>query len=394
MAGKKRGSSRQRKRADAAFKETVENQIAKAEDDKIIEKSEAGELFVLDTAGDENVRLNIKNEKKARKNRNAKRPEVQVQNLMEKHNYDAAALQKLTKKAKKVKARANFDLWNDAAGDEDDSPASTIAAMIKPPVASSKSKAPPAFKNKKTVAVEVPHGGQSYKPDVELHQDVIGEALAIELRRNEATEDSRTPISNGLSEETLKFIDMRDDEDSDSDSDSDIDQLSDKRGTPKAGIKKKQEKLTRAQRNKQKKVKGLEARLRERKIAKQFTHQINESKKISKEVAREERQKLARHSQIQKLREDRESRPLGANLHEEIVKENPIKAPALPVALSSELQRDGASLRTVKAKGSLVEDRLLSMAARKMVFKKRPTRKVTQGKRRMKPGKGNEYLLH
>ena len=113
MAGKKRGSSRQRKRADAAFKETVENQIAKAEDDKIIEKSEAGELFVLDTAGDENVRLNIKNEKKARKNRNAKRPEVQVRNLMEKHNYDAAALQKLTKKAKKVKARANFDLWNE-----------------------------------------------------------------------------------------------------------------------------------------------------------------------------------------------------------------------------------------------------------------------------------------
>ena len=55
MAGKKRGSTRQRKRADAAFESTVEEKLERADDDQIIQRSEAGELFVIDTDGDTNM---------------------------------------------------------------------------------------------------------------------------------------------------------------------------------------------------------------------------------------------------------------------------------------------------------------------------------------------------
>ena len=385
MAGKKRGSSRQRKRADVAFQSTVEDRIEQAEEDEIVQKSEAGELFVLDTEGDTEVHRKIVAVEKARRAKAKKRPEVQVQNLLKKHNNDADALRAIAEKKNNrlsQKKTTNFDLW-----DNNDLDNKITLEVSK----SSKSKAPAAFKGRSLIAVDLPHGGQSYKPDKEQHQDVIGEALAIELRRNEAVEDKRTPAWNGMSEQTLAILATGDDDSSSDEEDSEIDGNS---TSAVFHVKKKQDKLTRAQRNKQKRVKAEKARLADRKRMKQFLHQVNESKKISKEVLREQREKMERRDQIKKLQDEKLSQPLGSNILEKLVKENPIKAPALPVALSIELDRGGGStLRTVKTKGNLIHDRLHSMADRKMVNKQRPKRKVTQGKKRMKPGKGREYLL-
>ena len=130
------------------------------------------------------------------------------------------------KQRKRVKriagtAKANFDLW----GDNDNSTnnqkdgkkagtklvpvivGSAASAGTAPIVFKEVSKAslrkdiqqPAAISNKelkrkerlkekarKTVQVELAQPGQSYKPDEGQHQDVIGEALGIELRRKEA----------------------------------------------------------------------------------------------------------------------------------------------------------------------------------------------------------------
>lgn len=51
----------------------------------------------------------------------------------------------------------------------------------------------------RTVALEVAHPGQSCRPDIEQHQDAIGTALSIEIRRNEVEEDKAAPISTGVS---------------------------------------------------------------------------------------------------------------------------------------------------------------------------------------------------
>lgn len=390
MAGKKRGSARQKRRANEVFNEAVDLQIEREEEEKIIKKSEAGELFVLDTAGDSSTRKKILAEKE-RSKKGRKRPEVQVQNLLAKHGGDASAIQALIMKQKlekrharkeKVIGAAKFDLWNEA----DDNVKMVSKEIVK-------SRAPNAFKGTtKPVAIELPQGGQSYKPDTEQHQDTIGEALAIEIRRNETKLEKSTPLWNGMSEETLAILSKEADDESDSSDDEDV--LDDVAGVAGFLPKKKKGKFTRAERNKQKRIKQVEVDLKRRKRLKQFMHQVNESKKLSKEVVREELSKSDHRDEIKKLIKEKKAEPLGINMYEKLALENPIAAPKLPVALSDELNRSGgASLRTVKTKCNLVHDRIHSMASRKMVNKKRPKRFIRQGKTRIKPGKGREYML-
>ncbi|KAL7479387.1 hypothetical protein ACHAW6_005120 [Cyclotella cf. meneghiniana] len=49
------------------------------------------------------------------------------------------------------------------------------------------------------IALKVAHPGQPCHPDIEQHQDAIGEALSIEIRRNDVEEHKAMPISKGIS---------------------------------------------------------------------------------------------------------------------------------------------------------------------------------------------------
>lgn len=246
-----------------------------------------------------------------------------------------------------------------------------------------------------TLALEIAHPGQSYRPDKEQHQDAIGEALSIEIRRNEAEEYKAAPISNGMSAFTQGYI-IRE---SDSEEESSDEEDGNNNNTGSGKLIKKKDKLTRAQRNKQKRVKAEQCALLERKQTKQFMHQINEVKKHSKAVKEAERTNMARQQELTQLKEEKKSRPLGKGLWNAVSEQDPIHAPSLPVALTEELEgksSGGGSLRTVTPKGSLVTDRLESMAARKMICKKKTEgRRIVQGKRRKKVvgEKGTEYLL-
>ena len=245
------------------------------------------------------------------------------------------------------------------------------------------------------LAVEIAHPGQSYHPDREQHQDAIGEALSIEIRRNEAEEYKSKPISEGMSEFTKEFIVGSDSEEESSDEEEE-DEMEVSAGAVNMQLIKKKGKLTRAQRNKQKRVKAEETALKERKLRKQFMHQINEAHIHNKAVKKAEKEQAERQLELTKLRNEKRAQPLGKDVWGTISQKDPIRAPSLPVALTEELGGGNGGLRTVTPKGSLVTDRLESMVSRNMIQKKKADgKRIVQGKRRPKVrgAQGTEYLL-
>ena len=252
-----------------------------------------------------------------------------------------------------------------------------------------------------TLAVEVAHPGQSYHPDKEHHQDAIGEALSIEIRRNEAVEYKTKPISEGMSAFTKEFIVNSDEEEDESSVDEEDEGGGEDGNTVSTIVKKRKEKLTRAQRNKQKRSKAELIAIKERKLHKRFMHQANEVHLHDKEVRQAEAEQRERQEMLSTLKMEKKSKPLGKDVWGTLSQKDPIGAPSFPVALTDELQKNGGvaggggGLRTVTPKGSLVIDRLESMVARNMISKKKVEgRRIVQGKRRPKAcGPETEYLL-
>lgn len=436
--GKRKGAAkRAKKRADEAAKELVDQTIEKQEVSKFEAKDDS-ELFVLDTKADASTAVSLKskkrkstdkistefNVKQSKRNRISAKDGRQIKKIMNVHSKEAIVTlaegnQKRMKQAKRMKriagnATASFDLWDENAPENEEKKVlpfitgSTSMAGTAPIAFRAVSKASlrkdvqqPAQLSKKhlkarnhaeskapnTIKVEPAQPGQSYRPDEEQHQDVIGEALSIELRRKEALDYKNGPLGGGkLSEETLALIVGSSDEESSDDEDDDADITNVRH--------KKTEKLTRAQRNKQKRVRAEQYLLEEKRRKKKLLNQFDYSKKVAKELRKEEAEKMAQKEVINALKAEKKTVPLGINVIEKLSEKDPINAPSLPVALTDELK--GGSLRTVKPKGSLLTDRMESLISRKMANRKATARKhIVQGKRRknVKGGKGREFLL-
>lgn len=56
------------------------------------------------------------------------------------------------------------------------------------------------------------HPGQSYHPDDEQHRRVVNEAVDIELKREEVKSNNRTPLTTGITKETLELLVSSDDD--------------------------------------------------------------------------------------------------------------------------------------------------------------------------------------
>mmetsp|Transcript_1682 Transcript_1682/g.3996 ORF Transcript_1682/g.3996 Transcript_1682/m.3996 type:complete len:452 (+) Transcript_1682:183-1538(+) len=443
---KKGVNPRARKRANEAAALLQEAQAEQVSTKRVEAKSDS-DLFVVDTVGDSSALAHVPkkqrvSEKKSRdKNALSEKDKRQVKRILEVQGEEGALAmakegrERMARRrgAKRVagRARTDFDLW----GSNDDG-ASAKKAKSKLAVTVSgasamggtapvelvvkkkntkvsnlskevgaampemddtskkhlKAKEAKKLMARPQVAVEVAHAGQSYRPDPEAHQDVIGEALAIELRRNDAIEYKETPISQGLSEETKALLVGSDDESS-SDDDSDSE------GVEEGGnvrLHKKKDKLTRAQRNKQRRVKAEKVALERQREEKRLLASMSEVKKTAKEIAREEAEKAEQREELKRLKAEKVIEPLGKGIVTKLSSLDPIRAPALPVALTSELsEQGGGTLRTVRPKGSLLTDRMESLTDRKMAARKTlKKRNVVQGKKRkMKGGKHREFLL-
>ena len=384
MGGKKRGAPRQEKRANAWATELTE---ANTDAHLSLATVPDSELFVLDTKPDLNVKIYSRKELKLKRLRvlteetknNKKRKVIlsekdlrQVKKIIAKNPPQKDITWSEPKKATFMgrnnstsKSLEVTDLWGDT---KEENKKESLRSRNK----------------KHTVAVDVAHSGQSYRPDEEMHQNIIGEALAIELRRNEAEEYDRTPIGCGMSEQTLAVL-------VDTDNDDDDDEEEDNNNAffePK----KKKEKLTRAQRNKQRRAKLMKVEHEARKRTKKLLNAVNNIPSLTKEIVREELTKKIKKEELHRLKEEAKAVPLGKNLHEKLLERNPLKVPSLPVALKSELEESGGSLRAVKPKGDLLKERLHSLAVRNLANSKRKTKNIVEGKKRT-VRKGMEYKL-
>jgi len=394
MGKKIRGAALRAKKRGKAAQLDLEDSTAHHVATSHVTSKTNDQLFMLDTTA---ALVPKEQEPKVKKDTVVKKPRIvdeKVQALLQKH--DAATLQKMaTKKNNKRKAAPAFDLW-----EQEEEETTTIAtkrmAGVAPPHLHTKAARVSTKKQQKAVAVEVAQSGQSYHPDPQQHQNVIGEALALELRRQEAEEYRDAPISTGMSEETKALLMGDDDESSSSDEDDE--------DTPSTVLYKQKEKLTRAQRNRQKRIRAQEKELHERKVAKKRLNAIAEAKKVSKELAKQETLNKERKAQVASLKKEQARTP-GTSVLQQVSESNPLHAPTLPVALSDEIS---GALRTMKPKGSLLTDRMESLKDRNMTAAKHvgDRKRIVQGNKRrklkvkakghdihVKDERGKDYLL-
>jgi nucleolar protein 53 len=440
------------RRANVAALQLEQAMVDRSEETRVQSKDDA-ELFVLDTTRNEaalsggnkrrrrNGRDGVgcskdhqKDERSKLKTQYSAREERQIHRLIKVHGEKVVQLaeegraratipntgrkDRLTSTGVLTSSRPSFDLWGESTSM---SAAKSMKKKVIPsPVpyltsqpTSNDTKGVALLPSAPRLAVEIAHPGQSYRPDSEQHQDAIGAALSIEIRRNEAIEYKNKPVSDGLSTYTAGLIvgddDTSDDDDYDDDDDNGVIGKDAAVSSSSSNIlkKKRKEKLTRAQRNKQRRVKAELLEIKERKARKAFLHQANEVRIHNKAVLTAEKEAAERRIQVERLRAERKAKPLGSDVWGALSRDDPLSAPTLPVALTEELLgiptmdggKDGnGSLRTVIPKGSLVTDRIESMAARNMIVKRKASggRRIVQGKKRnnkVRGAEGTEYLL-
>jgi nucleolar protein 53 len=419
MGKKVQGSAkRAKKRAQEASEELTEAVAHNVETSHVVLKKNE-ELFELDNASStvpgglprNSATAGALNQpyKRRRKGMISISEQKQVEDLVKAH--DAVTLSKmahdtkhavdLARRKKQIENCPTYDLWDltpplmpakeTVTPDPQDRKLSGIGASLAgtaPPHVSvlNRTALPPP--HKQAIAIRVAHGGQSYHPDPEQHQDVIGEALALEIRRKEVQTYLSKPISSGLSETTKALLLGSDDEHEESDAEDKLESDS-----VKVVITKRKTKLTQAERNRQKRHRIWTKEQDERKKAKQLIHSVNESKRIARELAKKERE----HQDLREIRKRQreESVPIpGKDVWQALSRRDPLGVPALPVALTHEIQQ--SSLRTIRPKGSLLEDRLFSYRDRNMATPRSvgDKKRIVQGRKRIKVrGAANHKFL-
>ncbi|KAG7368729.1 ribosome biogenesis protein Nop53/GLTSCR2 [Nitzschia inconspicua] len=400
MGRKLRGAAlRAKKRGTEAAEEIVETTAVRVEED-VVRQQANEDLFVIDTTAivPSQKQLLKKQQSKKRNYQNSAKEEAQIQKLVESHSADE--LKKLatttgqaaaTKHAKiKGAVKPTFDLWGTDDSENSNNKRHKVAAVapagIKP-AAHMHIGTTRALPSKSTsVSLELATAGQSYNPDKKEHKNAIVQALTVETKRELAEKEHKEPVSKGLSEETKALLLG----DSDSDDDSSDGEEEEQQQGDDVIIKKRPEKLTRAQRNKQKRHRLELNKIQERKRLKKLQTAAGQAKMIAKQLKKQEAEKKERKEQVEKLKAENQ-RIKGKDVYQQLAVENPRFAPTYPVALPDELKA-GSSLRTVKPKGSLVTDRMVSLMDRDMTAKKQLKRKMrVEGKRRKVKVRGKGY---
>jgi len=394
MGKRLRGAKlRSKKRGTEAEREIVETQAVQVEEAPVTEKADE-DLFVIDTTAVVQSKKQLaKKEKKLL--RNSTKEAQQIQKLI--NNHSAQTLQKMVnttsiaakrapKRIKAKQTRPTKDLWADEEETTAIVPQKSRTMVASGPhgivpsghvrIGTKRALLPQASKHNKEilpVTVDVAKSGQSYNPDKKEHKKVIQEALTVETKRRLADQEAKSSASQGMKPETRALLLGDTDSEDESDSESDNDSL--------MKIEKRQpQKMTRAQRNKQKRIRAQEHEIRERKRRKQLNHELRGVKAAKRKLLKEEAAKKAEKERIEQLKKDSE-RSKGKDVYQQLADENPRYAPTLPVALPGELK--GTSLRTIKPKGSLVTDRMVSLMDRGMTAKKQLKLKMrVEGKRR------------
>jgi nucleolar protein 53 len=419
MGRKLRGAAlRAHKRGKAHAKEIIELKANLVETAEVAQKSNE-ELFLIDTSGDMKAVLpKILREKLAASNdvdnskKNKELPKLdqaKVELLIKKH--DPKQLQAMAKAGqaklrgdrnsvrrshRNQKAAGKYDLWG-KEGDttskqtvkEGNAKVNRILQIggIKAEAHVQKDAQPISKAPKDAVAVDVAHAGQSYRPDPKAYLLVVQDALSLELRRRKAEDSAKAPLATGMSPETRALLVGDSDT---SDDQSEADEKDTANNDNNHLMHKRQDKYTRAERNKQKRLRQEKAIQEQERQRKKLLNSIAEIPRYKKEIKKQAKHLLEKKEKIEAIKSSTKPTP-GKNVLERVAKEDPINVPTLPVALEEE--HKDSSLRTIKPKGSLVTDRMASFADRKLVNKKRvgERKRIKQGKRRKLSVKGKGH---
>jgi hypothetical protein len=191
--------------------------------------------------------------------------------------------------------------------------------------------------------------GQSYNPSVDDHQNALAEALALEIKKREASEQQRTDnLIGSYNTDAADQFQLEEDDDED-----DEPQF-DENGQLVVSImklirKKKQVKFTRAQRNKIKTRNALTFEVNKDKFEKDLNKSIDSLPFVLRTLASEEQIQETRQQMKQNNKQRAEDEKLVHSLSYE---------DARAVPLTDELT---GSLRTIIPKGVAVLDRTLQM---------------------------------
>ena len=404
MGKKLRGAAlRAKKRQQEAMEELQEQQAAQVAAAGVADQPDE-QLFVLDTEGG----IVPHHEKPPKDETLKKRRTLKILTAKEKQKvenllktYSRKELVRMVKEGKALldhthvrthgpradkTKKANYDLW--ASTDDQETKTKSgprlgsAPAGISPAHVQRKSrKAPPPPDTKNAVAVEIASAGQSYRPDKILHKLALDQAKQVEARRAQAEQYESTPISQGMSEETKALL--VGDTDSEDESDSEDETTS----TPVTSLHQHREKMTRAQRNKQKRLRAEKTMQQQERKRRRMEKAVAEIPRYKKEFRKEARELEERKEKIEQAKEA-SKRVKGSNVFETSSEVNPIEAPTYPIGLSSEVRT--STLRTIRPKGSLVTDRIMSLRDRDMAaapargskkIVKRRRRKAVKGKR-------------
>jgi nucleolar protein 53 len=182
--------------------------------------------------------------------------------------------------------------------------------------------------------------GQSYRPEPVAHSKLLKQAVDIELRRNQAEKYLKTPICQGLSEETKAYMIMESSSDeSSSDEEEDVgDDNDQKKAASAVRPVVRTDKLTRAQRNKKKRTRrAIQAEEATHKERKRLRHEFAQLPKFAKDLKKQEFEEAEKRKQAKELQEARRSKMSKTEWATLMSQRHALSAPTLPVALPSEL---------------------------------------------------------
>lgn len=280
----------------------------------------------------------------------------------------AAKKQKAKGKVAGKKLKKTYDLWNDDSRlkDKESEKIDVIdEGHFSVITKRRRVNAPPKYLDKPYTkpAVEVPHAGMSYNPTFEDHQELLQDAVAVEVAKERAEmkitraldqqfpSKAEAPTEQSyLKEMSAGLKDAESDPEEESGEEMDMDQL------PVARAVKNTKKTT-TQRNREKRQKEMEAIKKKKKALNVKTNEFYRLRSIKKELSTAEEELIQRQYKeaLKKKNRIEGTHRLGFKRFE---------VPDLEVKLSDEME---GTLRLLKPEGSLFDDRFKSFQKRNVI---------------------------
>jgi hypothetical protein len=234
--------------------------------------------------------------------------------------------------------------------------------------------------------IEKPLGGQSYHPSAEEHQEALLAAVAVEEKRDAALAKMKAPLA--VMSEATKALLLSDSEEEDGGEEGEEEEEEEVEGGEEGGavvskrMLRRKGKMTKAERNKQRRRKAMEHQAVLDKEQKALSQQASRAREHAKALRRQDKAVKKEKKNSSGSSRNKPFAPLDLPTVQVVLPQdkNPLRARSLAVPLSDEL---GGSLRALRTKGSLASETLEGLQRRGQ-YEIVPQRKSARPRERVK----------